>query len=122
MTIEQCYEMIGGEYTQVVKRLSSLRLVQRFIAKFLDDDSFQALQDAMKSGCRADAFRAAHTLKGVCANLGFGSLLSSVEKLTELLRPEAENIPKNAFLLMDEVKKNYELTVHAIRAYLDSVA
>lgn len=122
MTIEQCYEMIGGEYTQVVKRLSSLRLVQRFIAKFLDDDSFQALQDAMKSGCRADAFRAAHTLKGVCANLGFGSLLSSVEKLTELLRPEAENIPENAFLLMDEVKKNYELTVHAIRAYLDSVA
>ena len=121
MTIQECYQKMGGDFAQVQKRLPSVKLVHRFIAKFLDDDSFSVLCDAMQEGQREAAFRAAHTLKGVCGNLSFSRLLSSVSQLTELLRSETENISENAVLLMEEVKADYELTVDAIRDYLNSV-
>ena len=74
----------------------------------------------MQSGERKDAFRAAHTLKGVCANLSFDRLFSSADQLTELLRSETETIPPNAFSLLEIVKEDYTLTVDSIRAYLAS--
>lgn len=118
MTIQKCYQQLGGDFTQVEKRLSSANLVQKFIAKFLDDGSFSELCLAMKEGQPENAFRAAHTLKGVSASLSLTRLLSSVSQLAELLRTEAETIPVGADLLFEEVKQDYELTVSTIHAYL----
>ena len=118
MTIEQCYASLGGSYAEVSMRLPSPRLVEKFIGKFLSDGSFGELCARMASGSRRDAFRAAHTLKGVCANLGFGRLLRSVDRLTEILRPEGDGIPQEAHALMDTVREDYRVTVEAIRAYL----
>ena len=118
MTIQECYQQLGGDFAQVEKRLSSASLVRKFIAKFLDDESFSELCLAMKEGQREKAFRAAHTLKGVSASLSLTRLLSSASQLAELLRAEEETIPAGANLLFEEVKKDYELTVRAIRTYL----
>lgn len=120
MTIEECYNMLGGSLGQIKKRLPSVSLIKKFVAKFPDDRSFSELCRAMQSGERMEAFRAAHTLKGVCANLCFDRLFSSTEQLTELLRPDSETIPPNAFSRLEDVRKDYELTVDAIRAYLAS--
>ena len=120
MTIQECYQQLGGDFAQVEKRLSSASLVRKFIAKFLDDGSFSELCLAMKEGQREKTFRAAHTLKGVSASLSLTRLLSSASQLAELLRAEAETIPAGADLLFEEVKQDYQLTVRAIRAYLDS--
>lgn len=118
MTIQECYQQLGGDFAQVEKRLSSASLVRKFIAKFLDDESFSELCLAMKEGQREKAFRAAHTLKGVSASLSLTRLLSSASQLAELLRAEEETIPAGANLLFEEVKKDYGLTVRAIRTYL----
>ena len=120
MTIQECYQEMGGDFAQVEKRLPSIGLVKKFITKFLDDSSFSELCQAMQEGEREKAFRAAHTLKGVSANLSFSKLLSTASQLTELLRPETDTIPEGAEGLLEEVKRDYELTVGAIRAYLDS--
>ena len=120
MTIQECYQQLGGDYSQVLTRLPSAKLVRRFIAMFLNDESYGQLSRAMQDGQLKDAFRAAHTLKGVCANLSFTRLFTSSSALTELLRPEAPRIPDGADLLMEQVRQDYEETVHAIRAYLDS--
>ena len=119
-TIQECYQKLGGEFAQVEKRLPSVGLVRKFIVKFLDDDSYSNLCLAMQNGQREEAFRAAHTLKGVSANLGFSRLLASAGELTELLRAETESIPGRAAALLEEVKQDYELTVSVIRAYLES--
>ena len=119
MTIEQCYQALGGSFAEVSMRLPSVRLVEKFIGKFLADGSFDALCQQMASGSRQEAFRAAHTLKGVCANLGFGRLLSSSGRLTEVLRPEGDGIPAEAAALLEEVREDYRVTVTAIRAYLE---
>lgn len=122
MTIQECYQMLGGDFANVEKRLPSVSLVTKFITKFLDDSSFSQLCLAMQAGQRGEAFRAAHTLKGVCANLGFDRLGASAGQLTELLRPESDSIPEGADLILNEVKQDYELTVNAIRAYLGSAS
>ena len=85
MTVQECYQNLGGDYSQVEKRLPSVSLIKRFITKFLDDGSFSELCQAMQAGQREQAFRAAHTLKGVCANLSFDRLGASASQLTELL-------------------------------------
>lgn len=118
MTIQECYQKLGGDYTQAKKRLSNDLIISKFIGKFLDDKSFCELCYAMQEGQRKQAFCAAHTLKGVCANLSFNKLSTSVSLLTDLLRPETDEICEDAFLKTEQVKKDYDLTVGAIREYL----
>ena len=120
MTLEDCYRAVGGDLAQVQRRLPSMALIERFVAKFLSDDSYAQLCCAMEAGQREEAFRAAHTLKGVCQNLGFGKLSASTEKLTELLRPQTEEFPAGAAALLEEVTRDYAETTEAIRAYLET--
>ncbi|MGN0794828.1 MAG: Hpt domain-containing protein [Aristaeellaceae bacterium] len=122
MTLQECYQALGGSYDEVLRRLMSPKLVEKFIIKFLSDGSYATLCAAMAAGQRPEAFRAAHTIKGICQNLGFGNLLRSVEPLTELLRPQAESIPDGAAALLSQVQKDYDGTVLAIRAYRQSRA
>ena len=111
MTMEECYRELGGNYAEVCKRLPNLSLIERFTARFHD------LCREMENGNRAGAFCAAHTLKGVCANLSFTRLLESVSRLTDVLRPEADTIPDAAAALLENVRQEYQLTVDAIRKY-----
>ena len=114
MTIQECYQAIGADYDEVLGRLRSERLIQKFVLKFPDDGSFQLLCDSMDTGDLETAFRASHTIKGVCANLGFSRLGASSHDLTEALR--AHDGAK-ADELLDRVKADYDQTVAAIRAY-----
>ena len=120
MTLQECYQALGGSYDEVLRRLMSPKLVEKFIIKFLSDSSYPMLCAAMAAGQRAEAFRAAHTVKGICQNLGFGNLLRSVEPLTELLRPLTEGIPDGAAALLSQVQKDYDGTVLAIQTYLQT--
>lgn len=120
MTIQECYQSLGGNYAEVQQRLPSDGLIKRFITKFLDDESFAQLTQAMSSGQREPVFRAAHTLKGVCANLSFTRLLRSASALTELLRQESDTISESAAAALADVTRDYGRTVSAIRAYLES--
>ena len=71
MTMQECYTALEGDYQDVLGRLYSEALVQRFVGKFLSDQSFQLLESSLKTENYEDAFRAAHTLKGVTQNLSF---------------------------------------------------
>lgn len=117
MTIEQCYQQLHGDYAQVLQRLPSPALVERFVGKFLNDGSFSELAGAMEAGQTELAFRAAHTLKGVSANLGFEQLRQSASNLTEALRGKTGALPAEAAPLMEQVRQDYNMTVDAIRAY-----
>ena len=98
---------------------TSNSLFKKFITKFLDDKSFHELCHAMQSGQPVEAFRAAHTLKGVSANLGFDRLFASASELTEAMREEAPTISEEAAELFETVKQDYEVTASAVRTYLE---
>ena len=121
MTIEECYEKLGGDYADVMGRLPKASFVVKYLRMFLQDESYSQLLDAMDQGNRAEAFRFAHTIKGMCLTLSFGTLARSSEELTESLRHEDDAIPQEAFALLPAVTRDYELTVGAVKEYLAGV-
>ena len=112
MTIKECYEKVGSDYDGVLKRLGSEALVKRFAVKFLNDPSFQELTDGLAAQDGEKAFRAAHTLKGVCLNLGFDALYVPSSALTEALR--GGNLD-GADELFPPVEKEYQRVVEALK-------
>lgn len=108
MTIEQCYSAIESNYEEVLGRFAGNKmLVEKFARKFLDDPSYQTLVDTMDKADYEEAFRAAHTLKGVCANLGFTQLFKVSSDLTEELRggaPDEAKLPE----LLEKVSSEYK--------------
>lgn len=113
MSLQSCYRELEGDYNDVIGRLRTERLVQKFVFKFLDDPSFDLLCRSLEAKDYDEAFRASHTIKGVCQNLSFNKLFQSSNQLTEALRsgwtPEAEG-------LFAQVTADYNQTVTAIKA------
>ena len=120
MTLQECYAAMGGDYEDVSARLRSDRLVQKFVLKYLDDPSFDLLCASMAEKDYEQAFRAAHTIKGVCQNLGFTQLLDSSSQLSDALRhgwtPEAKPLAEP---LAERVKADHLAVTAAIRAFRD---
>ena len=48
MTMQECYKAIGGNYEAVLGRLHSEALIQRFTLKFLEDQSYLQLKQALE--------------------------------------------------------------------------
>lgn len=93
-------------------------MLAKFAKKFPNDPTYAGLLEAFESGDMPTAFRMAHTLKGLCLNLGLDKLQGSSAELTEVLR-NAETVPDNAPELLDRVKRDYEVTVNALKAVED---
>lgn len=117
MTIRECYELMGSDFDGVLRRLGSEAIIARVAVKFLNDPSFGDLRSALDEGRTEDAFRAAHTLKGVCVNLGFDKLYESSSVLTELLRAGRTD---GADELFAQIEASYGKTVEALTAFKDS--
>ena len=113
---------MGADYEDVLSRLRSEVLVRKFALKFLDDDSYANLKAAMESGNAPEAFRGAHTLKGVAQNLGFGPLYKAAAEVTESLRPSetSSGDMEKAAKLMPAVDEEYARTIAAIKELLSS--
>ena len=114
MTIQECYLALGGDYDDVLGRLRSERLVQKFLLKFPADGSYELLVRSMAEGNAQEAFRAAHTIKGMCQNLSFRALEKSASELTEALRGGDLN---GAAALLPSVEADYQKTVEAIKTF-----
>ena len=116
MNLQECYAAIGGDYEAVIGRLRSEKLVRKFVLKFLSDSSYELLCASLEEKNYEEAFRAAHTIKGVCQNLSFSRLQVSSSGLSEALRhgwtPEAED-------WIDRVKEDYQATIAGIKAFHD---
>lgn len=113
MTIQECYKQMGADYEDVLKRLYSEAMIRKFALMFLKDDSYPKLEQALAEQNVKEAFRAAHTLKGVCQNLGFTSLYRPTYDLTEVLRA---GTMEGADALFADVSRQYRVTMDAISA------
>ena len=114
MTVRECYEAIGGNYEDGLGRLQNEALIRKFTLKFLDDQSYLQLKQALENKNYEDAFRSAHTLKGVCQNLSFDRLYEVSHELTELLRDRTGEQP-GISEAMEKVTEVYEMTIDGIK-------
>lgn len=112
MKIRECYEQMGADYDNVLSRLGSDAMVERFALKFLQEKTFDNLKEAIEKKDAEEAFRAAHTLKGICLNLGFDNLFTVSSELTEKLRPRTLEGSEE---LLQKVQEQYDITVQALK-------
>lgn len=112
MNIRECYDAIGADFEDVLGRLGSEKLIERFALKFIDDGSYNDLTEALAERDAEKAFRAAHTLKGVCLNLGLKNLYTVSSDLTEKLRGRELDGYEELF---EKVKEQYALTIDTLK-------
>ncbi len=114
MTLQECYARLEGDYAAVSGRLPSEKFIQKYVLKFAEDKTMELLEESFRDGSFDEAFRAAHTIKGMCQNLSFTRLEKSSSDLTEALRggksPGAEE-------LLLKVREDYALTADTIKEY-----
>ena len=116
MTIEELYQKLGGDYPNVCRRLPGRRFVERFLRRYLTDDSAENLLAALKAGDSEESFRLALALKGVAANLGFEDLEAAAARLAEILR--AGKVTPEALRQGENVNRHHQMVVKAIRLYI----
>lgn len=112
MTVQECYERIEADFEGVLGRMGSEAMVKRFALKFIYDPSYENLVKAVEEQNAEVAFREAHTLKGICLNMGLVRLYKASACLTERLRGGEFNGYEDAY---EKVQQEYQNTINAIR-------
>lgn len=113
MKVRECYKMMGADYEDVSARLLNDDRIKKFLARFLDSNEYDKLIRCIESKNYEEAFRSAHTLKGVCLNLGIKNYAESVGTLCEALRegePTEDIRP-----MVEQVKKDHDLVMESIK-------
>ena len=120
MTIQEFYLHAGGNYEEVMRRLSSEARIKKVLGMLSRDGSMQDLRAALEKKDYEGAFLAAHTLKGITMNLGITHLAEAVSELTETLRPckGNETIPRQLAV----VEQLYAQTIEDISRLMSDAA
>lgn len=107
------FEEAGINYDQAINRfMNKQEMYEKFLVRFTNDKSYGELKAAIEANDCDAAFRAAHTLKGVTANLAMDSLTKAASDTTEKLR--AGNI-EEAKELMQQVDVEYNRVMEFIQ-------
>lgn len=88
------------------------KLLERFLKKFVSDESYGNLVKAMEEKDCDKAFTEAHTLKGVTGNLALSRLHSVISEQTDYLRGKDF---ETAAAMMPQVKALYEEVLETIK-------
>ncbi len=118
MTLQECYEKMGGDYAEVLERLVSEERIAKYVVKFLEDPTYKTLCEVKTAGDDESVFLQIHTLKGVSQNLGFGNLYRASYKMTEAVRGGKTLLEESLF---DAVTEAYLETISVIKQYIDEI-
>ncbi len=113
MDLKSFYDNVGGDYDVMMGRMGNKEeRIVKFLNKFTKDPSFENLREALSAGNAEEAFRAAHTIKGVALNLELMDLQESSGRLTDLLRDG--EVPDDAHEIFKQVEVDYQKATDCI--------
>lgn len=121
MSLEAFYASVDGDYDGVKGRLLTDERITKFVKLFFGDTTYDTLVSTLDAGDLKEAFRAAHTMKGVANDLGLRRIAGPASELADALRPNDEGVPaapEKAPELMEQVTAAYTEAVEA-KALLD---
>lgn len=103
----------GVNYDAGVKRfMNKEQIYLKFLKRIEEDENMRTLRQKIDEKDAEGAFAAAHTLKGVCANLSLDGMNAVVNPMVEILRGGSfDNVEE----MMEEVENVYSGIVKAIR-------
>ena len=99
MNVKKFYEDIGGNYNSAISIMMNDALIERMLAKFMNDNAYKDIIAAYNNNDLERVFVLVHTFKGVTGNLALTPLYELSCTLTELTRnnPNAD--------IKEEIKK-----------------
>ena len=105
-------EQTGVDVTTAVKRfMGNEALYTKFLLKFQQDESFSKIEQFVKEKNAEETFKAAHTLKGVAANLGLDRITKDPSDIVEMFRGKSEFSDADPDLLaatMEHLRTTYD--------------
>lgn len=116
MQLDAFYTAISGDLAQVRNCFATDERIETFIKMFFEEPVYGELCSAVEQGNAEEAFRAAHTMKGLAVGMGFTKLHDASSQLTEALRPNASGVPSDADQiqpLFEHVQQEYAAIVEA---------
>ncbi len=114
MNLNDFFPLVGGDYKDITERLVSERLIYKYIGRFPADPCYQELLTALKNNDVKEAFRAAHTMKGICATLALGDLYKLSCELTELFRNAEKINYEKTDIIINKFTESYNKTIQLI--------
>lgn len=109
----------GADVKSTLRRfMGNEGMYMKFLKRFPEDPNYQNLGVNLEAGNYEEAFRCAHTLKGVAANLGLVPVQTAVSGLVEELRSKSneEVDAAKANAMWQDLKKVYGQFVEIINA------
>lgn len=107
----------GADVKGTISRFAGNEAIYlKFLLKFKNDPNFADLKTSLEQEDFEEAFKAAHTLKGVSVNLGLTPLYEAASAITELLRErETSKIDtEQVAAQMRVVEERYQLFIRLI--------
>lgn len=86
MTVRECYDSFGGDYSGVMGRLMKEERIIKYAKMFCAGDDCAQISQALKEERYEDAFRSVHNLKGMSLNLGLTPISTTSSDLCEAVR------------------------------------
>ncbi|MBO5473888.1 MAG: Hpt domain-containing protein [Lachnospiraceae bacterium] len=118
--LKEQLEENGANIEAAINRfMGNEEVLLKFLLGLKEDENFPQLRASLEEENFAEAFKRAHSIKGVYANLGLDPIAGAASAMTELLRGrEAEEIDREELWEMNEaLEEAYELFLDLIDEY-----
>ena len=89
-------------------------MYERFLKKFPNDESYAQIAPAFAANDKEAALNAAHTLKGVSANLGMTALYAACSNTVALIRAEKFEEARSSCA---EIDRSYDEVIRLIETF-----
>lgn len=107
-------ENAGADVDTAIKRfMGNEALYIKFLTKFEKDESFANIEKYVAEKNAEEIFKAAHTLKGVAANLGLDQIAQNASDIVEIFRGKSQFDEADTDRL-DSIMENLRSTYHTL--------
>ena len=114
--IEELKNGGGVDVSGALERMGdSEELYETILGMFLTDENYENLKAAMAAGDKENALNYAHTIKGMCGNLGLMNLFTYSDDMVETFRG---NRSCDVNLLMTQITEEYNRIIGILKKYL----
>ena len=86
MTTAEFYRKVDGSLDEVLERIPDEKRLVRYLSALPRERCLEDMTEGVKAADAPRVFRAVHTLKGLCLNLGICSPLPLCERICNALR------------------------------------
>lgn len=119
MTVRELYDAIGGNYDEALNRMMNEGIITRFVLRFLENDTYDKLKEAVANKDDKAIFETSHALKGVTATLAFTPMAQISGVITDSTRPGRDDLRAALDLeqKMSELDEAYNITIAALTKF-----